>query len=741
MRRFPWRLGFKVVLVFCLGTAFGLHFIEIADAQAAQPLTALMIEPGVAPGWWVQHADAPLTFNNMPPHSLGVTTNGVVHVVYGGDHLYHAWKSGVSWYYETVDPAWGVGSLAALAIDSTGKLHVSYIDTIANRLKYATNRYGSWQLETPPIADVLSASNAAIAVDSANDPHIVFSSYDNTLRYGYFDNDYGGWVGPETLATGTGLLNYPGAFALAVGTQVATPHVSYHKHVTASNGTLYYTTRTGYDTWSTPLALGLVGVSNGDYNDIALNGNIPHIAASANTPSLELYVVRYTFLDGASWHTAEPATTTYAPATAISLRLVGGIPTIAYQDPGVGYYWLSRTGDNNWSAEEAVVTGAAVGNWASFAWYGSYPYATYYDTSTHQFSFKYKTSGGWQAPYTLATQGPEVGQCTSLAVDSLGRSHISYLDATNHRLLYARYDGGSTWFKNTIDSSGTANCFSVMRINPTTNVPSVGFSTSGGSLYYSRLVSSSWQTNPQAVDTGITGTYQNFGLALDSGGEPRFTYRKGSNLWYAVPNGASWSPASIVSGSVGGYVALALGPSNQPFIAYYQAGVLKHTTFNGSWITETIAASGAGVGVALAVNPADPIGTVVAAYLSNGGNNLAFSSRGLCNPTTHVCSWTSGVIVDALAEENFSLAVDTMGVPHLACFSFTSSGFELHYITKRANSWVVQVVDNGGWVGEYPSIALSPYSGKPRISFQDVTNQDLKFVLQPDRVHLPIMLK
>jgi hypothetical protein len=216
-----------------------------------------------------------------------------------------------------------------------------------------------------------------------NDPYIVFSSYDNTLRYGYFDSEYGAWVGPETLAASTGLLDYPGAFSLAVGgTPFATPHVSYHKHVSASNGTLYYTTRTGYDTWSTPLALGLGGDSNGDYNDIALNGNIPHIAASANTPISELYVVRYTFLDGASWHAAEPVmTTTTAPATAISLRLVGGVPYIAYQDPGVGYYWLSRTGDNSWSAEEAIVTGAAAGSWASFAWYGGYPFATYYDAS------------------------------------------------------------------------------------------------------------------------------------------------------------------------------------------------------------------------------------------------------------------------------------------------------------------------------------------------------------------------
>ena len=235
-----WLHPMVLALVFLVLTGLPVT----AQAEPPRPQEALaavaVTEPADAANWWIAHADAPPTFKNMPPRSMGITTAGVVHVVYGGDHLYHAWKGRGSWNYETVDPAWGVGSLAALAIDSTGRLHVSYLDTVANRLKYATNRYGNWQLETPPIADGLSASNAAIAVDSANDPHIVFSSYDNTLRYGYFDSEYGAWVGPETLAASTGLLDYPGAFSLAVGgTPFATPHVSYHKHVSASNGTLY----------------------------------------------------------------------------------------------------------------------------------------------------------------------------------------------------------------------------------------------------------------------------------------------------------------------------------------------------------------------------------------------------------------------------------------------------------------------------------------------------------------------
>jgi len=734
MRRFPWRLGFKVVLVFCLCTAFGLHFIEIADAQAAQPLTALMIEPGVAPGWWVQHADAPLTFKNMPPHSMGITTGGVVHVVYGGDHLYHAWKGRDSWYYETVDPAWGVGSLAALAIDSTGKLHVSYIDTVANCLKYATNRNGSWQVETPAIADGLSASNAAIAVDSANDPHIVFSTYDNTLRYGYFDSEYGGWVGPETLATGTGLLNYPGAFALAVGTPFATPHVSYHKHVSASNGTLYYTTRTGYDTWSTPLALAMGGDSNGDYNDIALNGNIPHIAASANTPSLELYVVRYTFLDGAIWHAAEPATTTSAPATAISLRLVGSTPTIAYQDPGVGYYWLSRTGDNNWSAEEAVVTGAGVGSWASFAWYGSYPYATYYDSSTRQFSFKYKTSGGWQTPYTLATNGHQVGNQPSLAVDTLGRSHIVYADTTAMQLLYLRYDGAS-WYPLTVDTGPVYSDSSLVLEN---NIPKVLYLGTDGSVRYIALLCAPNCTfiSPEIVDSGLTLPMYHPALAIHATTGVHAAYQKNGSLIYAKRTGSNaWTTTLVDTGIYAG-ITMAVDASGAPHLMYRKGSNLIHAYKDTTWHTSDIIATGTfGFEYSFRISPQGLKAAVYTSFPGGSYANVVYATSCAVNP----CVWVPQTI-DSSGDELVDLAFDSRGVPHIAYFSMPGADLKFAERTGGA-TWTTKVIDSRGWVGDSLSIAVSPPDGPTRIAYRDFTNEDLKLALEGRLVFLPAVLK
>ncbi len=160
--------------------------------------------------------------------------------------------------------------------------------------------------------------------------------------------------------------------------------------------------------------------------------------------------------------------------------------------------------------------------------------------------------------------------------------------------------------------------------------------------------------------------YQSFSLALASDGTPHFVYRKGSDLWYTFWTGSGWSRTLLVTGPVGSYVALALGPDNRPHIAYYQSGALKYTRYNGSWLTETIASNGttgSGLGVALAV---DQSGQPMAAFMNNVGIDLRVSTR-LCLP---VCSWTSPLLVDGNAEEEFSLALDRNGTPHLAALAF-----------------------------------------------------------------------
>src|SRR4030042_6310361 len=111
--------------------------------------TALIILfPYVASAsWTIEEVDAPKWFNNFYQRTIAIekTTNNP-HIVYGGDHLYHAYFEGIDWQYETVDSSPGAGGFASIAIDSDNKVHVSYCDTVNKTLKYATNVSGAWEI-------------------------------------------------------------------------------------------------------------------------------------------------------------------------------------------------------------------------------------------------------------------------------------------------------------------------------------------------------------------------------------------------------------------------------------------------------------------------------------------------------------------------------------------------------------------------------------------------------------------
>ena len=91
--------------------------------------------------WHIEAVDAPKYFEQS---SIKVDTNGNVHIAYGGDHLYYATYNGSEWSYQTVDSNPSVGRYSSLALDSSGKAHISYVDYANDDLKYATNASGSW---------------------------------------------------------------------------------------------------------------------------------------------------------------------------------------------------------------------------------------------------------------------------------------------------------------------------------------------------------------------------------------------------------------------------------------------------------------------------------------------------------------------------------------------------------------------------------------------------------------------
>ena len=424
----------------------------------------------------------------------------------------------------------------------------------------------------------------------------------------------------------------------------------------------------------------------GEYNSLALDPatHRPVIALSYHDKSFSDFL-DFRVYDGSTWShevvaLGTPAYISLAYDTAGTTRKA----RLVWKRDGLKYSYRNAVDD--WSTVEIVDASSSAAEWVSLSVIGTTPHVVHFNTANGNLNFVDHDRTSWLAPYTAAIRGHHVGDCSSLAVDKLGRLHTSYFDSTNSTLKYLRYEiGVGASMSNIIDSSGSASCFSVLAVDPANN-PAVGF-LHGSNLYISWLSGSSW-LSPLLVDTGVTSSFaQGFGMALepDGSGYPHFAYRKGNDLWYTYWTGSGWSKTLVVAGSAtgGGGVALALSPAKTPFIAYYEGAVLYHLTKNalGWWIIEQIAGSGAGVGAAIVV---DQNGNAMAAYLDSIGMNLTFSSRSSVRniDPPYTCLWTPGVVVDPQGEEFFSLAVDRSGTPHLATWVF-SNGNNLHYITVK----------------------------------------------------------
>ena len=126
--------------------------------------------------------------------SLEVDGSGAVHVSYQGeDHLRYASCPGQcgtasNWTTLAVDTAGGVGGHPSLVVDGSGRRHVSYYDHANGDLKYATCAAGctaaeSWQsAAVDQVGDV--GSGSSLAVDGSGRVHVSYhDATDGGIRY------------------------------------------------------------------------------------------------------------------------------------------------------------------------------------------------------------------------------------------------------------------------------------------------------------------------------------------------------------------------------------------------------------------------------------------------------------------------------------------------------------------------------------------------------------------------------
>lgn len=275
---------------------------------------------------------------------------------------------GLEW---TVESTGLDGKYTSIALDSSGRPHISYNDTDGVNyayLMYAYKDAAGWHSLNVDSGGSSIGAYASIVLDGDDYPHICYRGPGN-LKYAH--QDAAGWHTEDaTTESGT-----EGDYCSIALDEDGYPHISYKDYlVTEPDGHLKYAYKdaTGWHIESVTY--------DGEYTDIALDSNgYPHISCRS-FDSGSGYQVTYAYKDNTGWHSTnvESGTSAY---TSIALN----------------------SGNN--------------------------PRISYYASGLNDLKFAYKDDAGWHIE-TVDSAGT-TGQYTSLALDSSGDPHISYYDFTN----------------------------------------------------------------------------------------------------------------------------------------------------------------------------------------------------------------------------------------------------------------------------------------------------------------------
>ena len=306
--------------------------------------------------------------------------------------------------------------------------------------------------------------HASMVLDSNGRPHVAF--YHRTHLIG---EDREETVGALVYGTGTlsgssadfsystvdgdvrnGLANV-GMYTSLVLDQANHPRIAYYDK---TNGDLKYAAHDG-NKWSVQ-SVDVVG-NTGLYADLVLTADGSPVISYYKAGNAEL---RLAWKDGEDWKTKTVDAAGDVGKWAEIALDADGNASIVYYDLTNGDLKLATGSGLDLGTLETIATEGDVGRWPQIVLHGTQIHVTYEDYTNHRLVYAKRDGGGaWETQVADASEW--VGPDSSLVVDDGGFPHIAYFDGYNNDLKYAHFDGNG-WLTSVIAEDGGNGYFNTI---------------------------------------------------------------------------------------------------------------------------------------------------------------------------------------------------------------------------------------------------------------------------------------
>ena len=251
---------------------------------------------------------------------------------------------------------------------------------------------------------------------------------------------------------------------------------------------------------------------------------------------------------------------------------------------------------------------------------------SYYDETNGDLKYLTNASSSWIT--TTVDSDGSVGEYTSIAIDSSDKVHISYHLAKGDNLTYGdlKYANNITgvFLSTTLDAGGDVGEYTSIAIDSSDKVH-ISYQ-SNKSLKYATNATGAWVTT--TVDSsGFTG--RDTSIAIDSSGKAHISYYDETSryLKYATnATGVLITKTLDFDGDVGEYTSIAIDSSGKAHISYYDEtnDDLKYiTNAPGFWGNLTIDSTG-GLYTSMAI---DTSGKAHISYYDETNDDLKYATN------------------------------------------------------------------------------------------------------------------